>query len=242
MQAWRYGLASPPLEYNHPDATDSSQASDSDSDCSSSATLASTASSLSSTLTSAASTSVWSAPSSQDSDFSSYSVTASESNYCGVSQDVSQQNSLVTGKLFGESLQPQLGFQQQQQTQYPPPQAREIVPPELRKNPRRTSAASSASRGCPPALCRQVDRKVEFVDKLVGKENDPDRTLKCTHAQRPNQILQPLSSKPSGRPRRCHVAPTSAPARASCRSGSSSKRLCAARARVTRLCRWRSII
>jgi hypothetical protein len=174
MQAWQYGLASPPpTEYNHYDVLDSSQSSDSDSDCSSSATLASAASSLS-TLSSATSASVWSVPSSQHSDFTSYSVTGSEARYCDESRHASQQQQrLVPGRLFGESFPPELGFQQQQ-TQYQAPQAPEVIPSELRKNPRRTSAAASAARGCPPTLFKQVDRKVEFVDKLVGKE--PVRT------------------------------------------------------------------
>jgi PHO85 cyclin-5 len=38
------------------------------------------------------------------------------------------------------------------------------VPTEQRQHPRRSSAA-----GCPPALVRQCDRKVSFVDSLVGK-------------------------------------------------------------------------
>jgi hypothetical protein len=42
------------------------------------------------------------------------------------------------------------------------------VPAELRQNPRRTSN-SRFSRGCPPALPRQDERKEEFVEKLVGK-------------------------------------------------------------------------
>lgn len=166
MQAWHYGLASPPTEYIHPDALDSSQASDSDSDCSSSATLASTASSLS-TLASAASSSAWSAPSSQNSDFTTTSVIGRESYPGAESQDASQQKRLVTGKLFGESLRHPAELNFHQQTQQQSSQAREAIPAELRKNPRRTSAASSASRGCPPTLFRQVDRKVEFVDKLV---------------------------------------------------------------------------
>lgn len=163
MQAWHYGLASPPIEYNRPDTLDCSQTSDSDSDCSSSATLASTASSLS-TLASAASTSMWSAPSSQHSDSTPISVTACGSDSCGESQNASQHKRFVTGKQFGNLVRSVSGFQQ------PPLQlshTREEVPPELRKNLRRTSASSSASRGCPPTLFRQVDRKVEFVDKLV---------------------------------------------------------------------------
>lgn len=41
------------------------------------------------------------------------------------------------------------------------------VPSELRQNPRR-SAAGSNGRPCPPPLVRQADRKVNFVDSLVG--------------------------------------------------------------------------
>ena len=43
------------------------------------------------------------------------------------------------------------------------------VPRELRKNPRRTSSSATSRSGCPPALIRQCDRKVNFVDSLVGK-------------------------------------------------------------------------
>lgn len=42
----------------------------------------------------------------------------------------------------------------------------DVVPPELRQNPRRTSNSNRAA--CPPALVRQSDRKVNFVDSLVG--------------------------------------------------------------------------
>lgn len=43
-----------------------------------------------------------------------------------------------------------------------------VVPAVLRQNPRRTSN-SKFSRGGPPALPRQDERKEEFVEKLVGK-------------------------------------------------------------------------
>lgn len=45
------------------------------------------------------------------------------------------------------------------------------VPPELRVHPRRTSsvAASGAAARPPPCLLRQSERKVNFVDNLVGK-------------------------------------------------------------------------
>jgi PHO85 cyclin-5 len=45
----------------------------------------------------------------------------------------------------------------------------EVIPPELRQNPRRSSTGSSTRSGCPPPLVRQADRKVNFVDNLVGK-------------------------------------------------------------------------
>ena len=41
----------------------------------------------------------------------------------------------------------------------------DVVPAELRQNPRRTSSTRS---GCPPKLVHQQDRKVNFVDSLVG--------------------------------------------------------------------------
>lgn len=43
-----------------------------------------------------------------------------------------------------------------------------VVPAELRQNPRRVSAGTNG-RGCPPPLVRQTDRKVNFVDSLVGR-------------------------------------------------------------------------
>lgn len=50
------------------------------------------------------------------------------------------------------------------------------VPPELRKHPRRTACPTATSNGTstscprlPPPLVRQCDRKINFVDSLVGK-------------------------------------------------------------------------
>lgn len=52
------------------------------------------------------------------------------------------------------------------------------VPPELRKNPRRTNSLGVSSNGAPsscvrapPSLVRQCERKVNFVDNLVGKSH-----------------------------------------------------------------------
>ena len=43
------------------------------------------------------------------------------------------------------------------------------VAPELRQNPRRTAAGTHSKPRCPPTLVRQSDRKVNFVDSLVGR-------------------------------------------------------------------------
>lgn len=43
------------------------------------------------------------------------------------------------------------------------------VPRELRQNPRRTSNGAVAKAGRRPVIPRQSDRKVNFVDNLVGK-------------------------------------------------------------------------
>ncbi|TQV93070.1 hypothetical protein V2A60_003619 [Cordyceps javanica] len=43
----------------------------------------------------------------------------------------------------------------------------DALPKELRQNPRRSGPGSRARAVCPPALVRQCDRKVNFVDSLV---------------------------------------------------------------------------
>lgn len=45
------------------------------------------------------------------------------------------------------------------------------VPLELRQHPRRTKGFATARPSCPPLLVRQEDRKVNFVDNLVGERN-----------------------------------------------------------------------
>jgi len=58
-----------------------------------------------------------------------------------------------------------------------------IVPPEQRKNPRRTAPGARGGHAqAPPKLCRQSERKVNFVDNLVGT------------ATRMVQAIWPLSS------------------------------------------------
>lgn len=68
---------------------------------------------------------------------------------------------------------PEAPSQQQPTAPIPIP----AVPAELRQNPRRT-ASSSGSSGChPPSLVRQSDRKVNFVDSLVGTFFLADMTM-----------------------------------------------------------------
>ncbi|KAF7557519.1 hypothetical protein G7046_g6009 [Stylonectria norvegica] len=97
-------------------------------------------------------TSLWSDTSSQTSDDTSVSAHSSDSDSCD-SYSFSKQASATEGGLDyrRQLLKP---------TSAP-------VPAELRQNPRRTAAGPHARVACPPALIRQCDRKVNFVDSLV---------------------------------------------------------------------------
>ncbi|KAM0560995.1 hypothetical protein ACHAPJ_003495 [Fusarium lateritium] len=103
-------------------------------------------------LASSASTStssVWSDTTSQTSDDTSVSANSSDSDSC---------DSYFSRKAVAADSA--LNFRRRvQQTQT------EALPAELRQNPRRTS--NGPRTACPPALVRQSDRKVNFVDSLV---------------------------------------------------------------------------
>ena len=99
------------------------------------------------TQASTSSTSLWSDASSQHSDDTS--ITAPTS--------LSDDNSFYNSNLDIPSWSKQIRTQE--------------VPLEQRQNPRRTSASTTSRTGCPPTLVRQADRKVNFVDNLVGKAN-----------------------------------------------------------------------
>lgn len=76
------------------------------------------------------------------------------------------------------------------------------VPPELRRHPRRTNSHVVQSNGTactrpPPCLLRQSERKVNFVDNLVGKW-DPSRPSLEFRKLSPVQILRPRLWKSSG--------------------------------------------
>ncbi|PNP51164.1 hypothetical protein THARTR1_08226 [Trichoderma harzianum] len=101
---------------------------------------------------SASASSVWSGSdtASQASDDASGSISSDNDSY------FSSQGSSTTTR------RPDVTKQRQQQQQ-------QAVPVELRQNPRRTAAVAAGGAGCPPpSLIRQSDRKVNFVDSLVG--------------------------------------------------------------------------
>lgn len=115
---------------------------------------------------SASTSSVWSGfdSASQTSDDASLS-TSSESDSChsyfasrGSSTSISTDHELPGRRPDVLSRQRQL----QQVAPVP------VVPSELRQNPRRTAAVAGGAGCPPPLLSRQPDRKVNFVDSLVG--------------------------------------------------------------------------
>jgi len=101
---------------------------------------------------SASSSSVWSNASSQNSDDTSITAPTSDIEL--------GESACSLGKVVDSWAKPKL-----QQ-----PQIEIVVPSELRQNPRRSSTSSTTRSGCPPPLVRQADRKVNFVDNLVGKQ------------------------------------------------------------------------
>ncbi|KAK9776339.1 hypothetical protein SCAR479_06951 [Seiridium cardinale] len=106
---------------------------------------------------SSSTTSVWSDASSQHSDDTSISALTSDS------------SERYGASGFG-SQRPEVSCDQVHATSAWATQASQTsveVPQQLRQNPRRTSSSTVSRTGCPPALTRQSDRKVNFVDNLV---------------------------------------------------------------------------
>src|ERR1700753_583013 len=95
--------------------------------------------------------STWSDASSQHSDDSSGSASSSDSDSCD--SHCPSQQPYASLKVHSSSVQP----------------CQVELPAELRQNPRRTCNGIATRSGCPPPLVRQGDRKVNFVDNLVGK-------------------------------------------------------------------------
>ncbi|KAG5923415.1 hypothetical protein E4U61_003484 [Claviceps capensis] len=112
----------------------------------------------SSTLSYAASSSsasLWSDAASFASDDSSISANTSDSDLCDsfpLSKRAPATAQYAVNSESGPSLQQR---------------DHEVVPAELRQNPRRSAPNSHPGRACPPSLVRQSDRKLDFVDALV---------------------------------------------------------------------------
>lgn len=111
-------------------------------------------SSASSYASSTSSASVWSDAASQSSDDTSISANTSDSDSC---------DSYCNSERASTTVQNVVNYRRSLQQR-----EAETVPAELRQNPRRSAPGSHTGRGgCPPALVRQTDRKVNFVDGLV---------------------------------------------------------------------------
>ncbi|KAI9163379.1 G1 S-specific cyclin pas1 [Paramyrothecium foliicola] len=111
-----------------------------------------TTSSLTSSATTSAA-SVWSDASSQSSDDSSISAHSSDSESC-------EPRYIPRNKV---NIDP---FRNVRPVAYQQPKT-DVLPAELRQNPRRTASGPHSKATCPPTLVRQSDRKVNFVDSLV---------------------------------------------------------------------------
>lgn len=108
-----------------------------------------------SSAASASTASVWSDTASQSSDDTSISANTSDSDSC---------DAYCLSKRATTTAQNVVNYRRSLHQRDV-----EAIPAELRQNPRRSAPGSHTSRGgCPPALVRQSDRKVNFVDSLVG--------------------------------------------------------------------------
>lgn len=103
--------------------------------------------------------SMWSDALSQSSDDASSSTSDEAENDCCYTN--SQHSCQPTLDVCDQSAKVVIGYQRK-------PSFTEL-PPQLGRNPRRTSVGPSTRTGGPPALVNQEDRKIKFVDNLVGK-------------------------------------------------------------------------
>lgn len=98
------------------------------------------------------------------------SATASSVSVCSdassqLSADYSTTSSLTDYSDYLPQSRPSLS----QQSSCASLRSSSVLPQGLRQNPRRTSGSATSRTGCPPPLVRQVERKHNFVDNLVGK-------------------------------------------------------------------------
>jgi hypothetical protein len=118
----------------------------------------------SSVSSSASASSIWSGSdtASQTSDDASSSTTSFDSDSWHPSFRYQ------TSSTANQAIRRRPDILKQQQQSAPAPAPAPVVPVELRQNPRRTAVPSGNSGCAPPSLVRQSDRKVNFVDSLVG--------------------------------------------------------------------------
>ncbi|KAK4660244.1 PHO85 cyclin-5 [Podospora pseudocomata] len=118
-------------------------------------------------LASASTTSIWSDASSQHSDDNTSNGPSSDSEFSESCFSIAPTSSQSSVSSFGSYCEPVIKscdpWVRQQHEQYSRPES--CAP--LRQNPRRTSNSATSRTGRPPALVRQADRKVNFVDNLV---------------------------------------------------------------------------
>jgi hypothetical protein len=148
------------------------------------------------TSASSSAASFWSDVSSQHSDDTVSTAPTSYSDSCD-SYYFSQPptSSQFSVSSLGSSCEPAVKLQDPWANAQLQPQIQvELPPAELRQNPRRTAAPRS---GRPPSLVRQSDRKLSFVENLVGKRH-------LAHCQ--GHVLKPAPYRHVDPYRRGHLA------------------------------------
>lgn len=123
------------------------------------------------TSASSSSSSFWSDASSQHSDDTASTAPSSYSDSCDSYYfSHPSTSSQVSVSSLASSCEAATKLQDPWAKSYLQPQVQaELPPPELRQNPRRTSSSAVSRTGRPPSLVRQSDRKLSFVENLVGK-------------------------------------------------------------------------
>lgn len=131
-------------------------------------------------LATAAYASTWSDATSQRSDDTSSTAGFSDSDscasYCFSQTALSSQTSVSS---FGSSCEPPLKLHEPWAKHHVQPPTLAELPAESRRNPRRTSNSATSRTGRPPTLQRQADRKINFVDSLVGKNSRSPQWARC---------------------------------------------------------------
>lgn len=112
---------------------------------------------------------IWSDSLSQTSDDSSASSATSQSDSCDsqCGRILPRDSGAAVAEIHAQSRISSWARAQNQQQQLLHVDV--PVSAELRQNPRRSASGATSRIGCPPTLVRQADRKVNFVDSLVGK-------------------------------------------------------------------------